>query len=270
MNPAPAETSSGLAGPGLPGESWPVEPKRSEGWSRSRWIFLIAFVLAAHIAFIFIFGTKQQIVPRAVTNVPQLQLADDASELIALDDPTLFALPHANDFASAVWLKTPTNAPPDFRWTATTNWLTLDAGKLGATFNEFMQTNRFAEFQPDFKPEPRLSEPVWPVESAPPQNSTLQISGDLAQRRLLNQINLPSLPCNDVLPPGKVQALVDAAGNVVSVVLLEASGLELADTNALAFARTARFAPAAQLTFGELIFNWHTVPAAATNTNANP
>ncbi|HAO79238.1 MAG TPA: hypothetical protein DCQ92_09725 [Verrucomicrobia subdivision 3 bacterium] len=259
MNPASAETSSGLAEPELPGE----------GWSRSRWIFLIAFVLAAHVAFIFIFGTKKQIAPRAVTNVPQLQLADDASELIALDDPTLFALPHANDFASAVWLRTPTNEPPSFGWTEAPRWLKLDAEKLGAAFNEFMQTNRFAEFQLDFKPEPRLAEPVLPVEFAP-QNSTLQISGDLAQRRLLNQINLPSLPHNDVLPPGKVQALVDAAGNVVSVVLLEASGLELADTNALAFARTARFAPAAQLTFGELIFNWHTVPAAATNTNANP
>ena len=71
---------------------------------------------------------------------------------------------------------------------------------------------------------------------------------------------LPPLPFNDVLPPGRVQALVDAAGNVVSAVLLEPSGLELADTNALAIARNARFAPAAQLTFGEIIFNWHTIP----------
>jgi hypothetical protein len=267
MNPAPAETSSGLAGPGLPGESW----------SRSRWFFLIAMVLAAHVVFIFIFGTKKQIVPRMVTNVPQLQLANDASELVALDDPTLFALPHANDFASAVWLRTPTNAPPSFRWTAPTNWLTLDVGKLGATFNQFMQTNRFAEFQPDFKPEPRLVEPVLPIESAPPQNSTLNIFGELKSRRLLNQINVPSLPYNDVIAASRVQVLVDPAGNVFSTVLLpsensaEALGhYDVADQRALELARTARFAPAAQLTLGELIFNWHTVPAAATNTNANP
>ena len=267
MNPAPAETSSGLAEPKLPGE----------GWSRSRWIFLIAFVLAAHVAFIFIFGTKKQIVSRAVKNVPQLQLADDASELIALDDPTLFALPHANDFASAVWLRTPTNVPPDFRWTVPMNWLTLDAEKLGATFNQFMQTNQFAEFQPDFKPEPQLAEPVLPVESAPPQNSTLNIFGELKSRRLLNQVNVPSLPYNDVIAASRVQVLVDPAGNVFSTVLLpsensaeESGRYDVADQRALELARTARFAPAAQLTFGELIFSWHTVPAAATNTNANP
>jgi TonB family protein len=109
-----------------------------------------------------------------------------------------------------------------------------------------------------------------PVESAPAPNSTLQITGDLAQRRLLAEINLPSLPGNDVLRPGKVQALVDAAGSVISVALLESSGLELADSNALATARSARFAPASRLTVGQMIFNWRTVPPPATNAPASP
>jgi hypothetical protein len=56
---------------------------------------------------LFAFGGRKQIVPRAVANVPTLRLADDSSELLALNDPTLFALPHQKDFTSAVRLQTP-------------------------------------------------------------------------------------------------------------------------------------------------------------------
>ena len=63
---------------------------------------------------------------------------------------------------------------------------------------------------------------------------------------------MPSLPFNDVIAPSRVQVLVDPPGNVVSAVLLpsnnplEALGrAEIADTNALAIARSLRFAPAA-------------------------
>jgi hypothetical protein len=73
-----------------------------------------------------------------------------------------------------------------------------------------------------------------------------------------------------VITASKVQVLVDMAGNVVSAILLPvdnaleaAAQAEIGNTNALAIARAARFAPAPQLTFGEIIFNWHTVPANA-------
>jgi hypothetical protein len=78
-----------------------------------------------------------------------------------------------------------------------------------------------------------------------------------------------------VVAPSVVQALVDAAGNVVSTVLLPSeNGLEAAghddaaDQRALELAGTLRFAPSSRLTFGKLIFNWHTVPPAATNAPA--
>ena len=68
-----------------------------------------------------------------VTNVPTLTLADDSSELLALNDPTLFALPHQKDFASALWLQTAALKQPSFRWTEPpTNWLSLSADELGA------------------------------------------------------------------------------------------------------------------------------------------
>jgi len=59
-----------------------------------------------------------------------------------------------------------------------------------------------------------------------------------------------------------VQLLVAADGQVLSAVLLATSGDDAADQTALMLARTLRFRPAAQAMFGEIIFNWHAVPAA--------
>jgi TonB family protein len=63
-----------------------------------------------------------------------------------------------------------------------------------------------------------------------------------------------------VIAPSVVQVLVDPSGDVASTALLESSGFKDADDKALELARAARFAPSSQLTLGELIFNWHTVP----------
>ena len=245
-----------------------LKPTGAGGWSRQRWLIFIAIVFAVEVAIIFVLGEKHFPPTRAVTNVPQLTLADNANELIALDDPTLFALPHTNDFASAVWGKAFVATNASFRWTEPPLPPPLVAENLGAVFIRFMQTNQFAAPPLDFKPEPKLSEPVLPLEPVFAENSTLQIEGDLAQRKLLTPENLPSWPWADVIAPSKVQALVDMAGNVVSVVLLEASGAELADTNALAFARSLRFARSSHLTVGRLIFNWRTVAPPATNSPA--
>jgi hypothetical protein len=263
------EASANLPALGL------AESKSSGRWTRTRWLAFIALIFAAHVAFIFAFGEKKQIIPRAVTNVPVLKLADNSGELLALNDPTLFALPNPKDFASAVWLKTPDVKQPSFRFTESPRWLPLAAENSGAVFQQFMQTNSLASHTLDFKPTPELSAPSLSIEPALAQNSTMQIEGGLAQRRLVNEINLPSLPYNDVIAPSVVQVLVDAAGNVVSAVLLpsenslEAAGhYDAADQRALELARRLRFSPAAQLTFGEIIFNWHTVPTTATNEPA--
>jgi TonB family protein len=258
MNGSPANPPApGLAGP------------QREGWPRQRWLALIAFVFAAHVVLIFALGQKKAIVPRAATNVPVLTLADDSDELLALNNPALFALPNPKDFASAFWSQLPKVPQPSFRFTEAPRWLPLPAENLGATFQQFMRTNSFAGLPLDFKPEPKFSEPVLPVESAFAQNSSMQIEGELAQRRLLNKINLPSLPDNDILEPSVVQAPVDAAGNVFSVVLLESSGLDAADQRALEIAKTLRFAPAANLTIGQLVFHWRTIPVTTTNDNSN-
>lgn len=245
-------------------------PKPGEGWTPRRWWTLVALVFAAHVALIFAFGAKKPVTPRAVTNVPQLQLADNAADWVALDDPTLFVLPNARDFSSAVWLQMPLVKHPAFHWKEPPRWLPLAAENLGATFSRFMQTNQFAQNAFDFKPAAELTEPDLPLEPMLPQTTTLQIAGGLAARPLLTPTRLPSLPLDDVAAPSRVQVLVDETGKVVSAILLpsdnimEAAGrAETGDARALDLARTLRFAPAARMTFGELIFNWRTVPPAA-------
>ena len=276
MNDSPADSGSAFnpKGEGL------VEPEpRGKGrWTLLRWLLLIALVFAAQVVLVCIFGAKNSAAPGGAIpqrGVPQLAVANNSSELIALGDPTLFALPHGSGFAASDVLET---NQPSFRWTGPSGELASPAVEnLGAAFSRFMQTNQFAGFQTDFKPEPKLSEPGLPSEipASLPQSSTLRITGDLAQRRLRGEIALPSLPWSGVAVPSRVQALVDAAGDVVSAVLLpsntaaEAAGrADVGDEKALQIARALRFSPASRATFGELIFNWHTVPPPAANSPA--
>jgi hypothetical protein len=267
MNAASAEPHpAGLEGTTPPGGG---------SWTRGRWLTFVVLVFAAHVLLLFAFGGRKQVVPRVVTNVPTLNLADNSSEWLALNDPTLFALPHQKDFASAIWLPVHVLEPPSFLWTEPPRWLPLSADELGLAFNQFMQTNRFAGFELQLKSPVKLSAPGLLVESALAQTSTLQIQDDLAQRRLLDPINLPSWPYANVIAPSKVQLLVNEAGDVVSTVLLPpdsgfapADQYARADTNALELARAARFAPSSRLTVGRMIFNWHTVPPPATNSPA--
>ena len=254
MNAGPAETQL------------PAPP--AAGWSWKKLYLIILFASAAHVAFVFLLGAKKPVVPRAVTNVPVFHLADSGNELIRLTDPTLFVLPHAEDFTPAIW------STPRASWTPTFSWDEPPApaflpspstDTLGAAFQAFMQTNRSATVLLNLKPEPRLFVPNVTIESALPQNSTWQLAGEVAGRRLVTTLVVPTLSFNDLIAPSQVQLLVDTDGNVASTVLLKSSEDAEADRQALALARTLRFAPAEQLTFGEIIFNWHTVPVTTTN-----
>jgi hypothetical protein len=249
-----------------PVESFELPAAPREGWTRWRWLGVIGLIFAAHIGFIIAFGEHKQIIPRLVTNVPALQIAGDTDELIALNDPTLFALPNPRDFAASVWMKMPPHEPPSFRWTEPPRWLQISTEALGATFSRFMQTNVFAGPPLDFKPWPKLSAPTLPIKPLLAQSSTMQIEGELAQRQLPVSMNLPDWPVADIIAPSRVQVLVDTAGNVVSAILLPADEgqYDPADQHALEIARAMRFKPASHLTVGRVIFHWHTVPPAAT------
>lgn len=270
----PPSNAGWPAGPKPLGEGWLPGPKPpSEGWSRKKFLLILGFVFGFHVALIVLFGTKKQMVPRPATNVPHLQLANSANELIALSDPTLFARPNAHDLVTAFWRHVPPVSQPNFDQSEEPpRYLPPAPGNFGTVFRNFMQNTRPEEFPPSFKPEPQLTAPDVAFDVTMPQATTLQISGELARRRLLNSVELPSLPRNEVIPPSKIQAQVDATGNVRSAVVLKDianNGTDNdADQKALQIARQLRFAPAQGLMFGEITFTWHTVPL--TSTNAAP
>ncbi len=105
------------------------------------------------------------------------------------------------------------------------------------------------------------------------------LEGPLAQRRWLNPPVLPPQPFSDLLPDTVVQVVVGTEGRTVSPALLSPvpNVSPEADRLALETARSARFEPMKdegsagakpplqKLTWGKMIFQWHTVAVAPTN-----
>lgn len=263
-------------------------------WTWGQWTAAIAIVFALHVVLIFVFGEHKPTQPVPVKNAPSLALVNETPEdWQALNDATLFALPANNGFAASIWAEIPVDL--DLRkhdtveaphWLSPTNSV-LIAG-LGAAFNAFVQTNRYAAVHFEFRPPAQVAVPEAPVEPPVAGHSTMQIQGELAARRLLTPVTLPAWQDTDVDAPSHVQVLVDAAGNVVSATLLPQDIMtqgnpwepplndnKSADQWAVALARTLRFAPfptdaartnaLSRLAIGELIFTWRTVPVTTTN-----
>ncbi len=258
------------------GEIQDPEPRP---WSRRRWGSLIVLVFALHVGLIFAFSERKPVMPRKPVVAP-LRLVADQGELLALGDPTLFALPHPRSFAASAWLAVPQVEFAPFKWTEGPRFLSLPTEQLGATFAQFMQTNVFAQFEFVTLPAPEIVLPASPPLFGPPTKSELRVLDDLGKRRLLNPPELPSQPFNDLLSNSVVRVQVDAAGNIFSpTLLLPGSGSKLADQRAVELTRTLRFSPLAQpslisadpvghLTSGTLVFEWHTVPLPPTNAPA--
>jgi hypothetical protein len=244
---------------------------------RRRWLTLIVLFFAAQVAFLFVFGARKPIAARPVSNVPILNLAASSSEWLTLNDPTLFAQPHPKDFAAAIRLQTGVPEQPPFQWTEAPQWLSLSNDVLGVAFDQFMHTNRFADFQLQLKPPASLSAPALPKETALAQSSALRVEGELARRLLSPPPALTNWPYANVIAPSKVQVLVDTAGNVFSAVLLPpdtgytaADQYDQADQHALELARAMRFTPSPLPTLGRMIFNWHTLPPPARESETPP
>lgn len=255
-------------------------------WSRRRWWWTITLLLAAHLGLVFWLGERGPIRRRWPAQVPTLRLLPEGSaELLALDDPTLFALPHRRGFAGLAELATSAFPERPSDWSEEARWLPLPVAQLGLAFRRFAETNDFHATRLPLlvEPEGAFYEPV--PQSGSPAQSSLSIEGELAGRRLLGPLDLPVWQSSDLLTNSVVQVLVNAHGRPVSVILLNlpaGSGLKKADDHALAQAWTARFepvgtegpqawpaaSPLARLTWGTLVFQWHTDPVPPTNAPA--
>lgn len=245
-------------------------------WPRFRWYLIIVLVFAGQIGLIFAFGDRKPVVPRQPGFVPEFHLSTNSGEMLALKDPTLFALPNLHGFSASAWLGSTDIKTPVFEWSEPERWLPLPLDQLGAALTLFMQTNVFPPFAFEFRRAPQWHSATTTNEAAAPQQTRLDVEGDLAQRPLLSSPALPVPPLADVLQDSIVQIFVDEAGNVMSTALLPpGSGSMKVDQQALQLAKDARFAPQPQSEDvplhwmpGTLIFHWATAPVATNNLPA--
>ena len=252
-----------------------IEPRV---WPRSRWWLGVLTVLLAQVLGIFVLGERSPVLARRPVTLPALQLsAVEPGGLLALADPTLFALPHPEGFAGATWLKIPNweFQPPD--WSDLQRWLPVSVQALGAEFERFTRTNEFSTFSPIAIPSLEWINPDIVSAQAVLTQSRLQLGGSLSGRRLLSPMNLPSQHADELLTNTVVQVLVDGQGRVFSAVVLPpGSGSQTADQLAQQLSESAQFEPLpggaasgqtgkrSGLTMGTMTFVWKTL--AATNT----
>jgi TonB family protein len=249
--------------------------------SRRRWWGLVALIFVVQLGLIFWLGDTVPIRPRPARPAFTFTLDGRASaELLALNDPTLFALPHPQGSAGPVSERTPRPESHSFQWPEPTNPLLLAVGQLGTVFNRFIETNEFNSPQLPANLKAALTLPHLLPLAVSAEQSTLLLEGDPARRRLVTPLPLRSWPNPDILANSVVRIAVDSEGRPVSPTLLSSSGSATADQYALEQARAARFEPirrnpadpalkpAADLSLVRLVFRWHTLPPPPTNTPA--
>ena len=255
-------------------ETADISPRTISRWP---WWGLVGLVYLVHLGLIFWLGQREPTPGPLKSNGLSLALVTNApSTWRALGDPTLFALPHINVFSGPAWMMSPALPRTEFSWSEPPRWLELAALPRAPNSEESMPSNGFSVIEALAASENQPRRPNISEMNPLPQQSTWQLSGDLARRRLLTPLQLNSQYSDDLLTNSVVRLLVDASGWPYSMVLLPpGSGSKDADEQALELAEKARFDPLpgkAQnsdpldgLTWGELVFQWHTIPPAATN-----
>jgi hypothetical protein len=253
-----------------------MEPRR---WSRIRWWSMLALIFTAQLALIFWLGARRTDYPGRTAFVPGLRIAGPAwDELLALNDPTLFALPHQQGFAGTAWLTVTNFGAEPFIWSEPPRWLTFPIEELGAAFRSYIATNPFGPPEAPSRLEPEFLSPQVSSSRDLPQRSTLRLTGGLA---LAIPLVLKSWANAEILTNSVVQVLVGSDGKPVSVTLLSRSGSEEADHEAVQQATRARFqrsairagTPAERangLRWGQMVFEWHTLPLSNTNLPTAP
>jgi len=271
----PSATSSARASDS---GDYPVRQSAPMMWPRRRWWLMIVLLFLGQLALIFGLGSRAPVSIRAPARAPVLQLANSrSSELMALWDPTLFALPHRQGFSALVWnVRQPSEASAAPQ-SEPIEYLDFSGRELGAVFNQFVATNRFEPPPMRLESTPDLGLPTLIAPLAYSAPSTVRMEGALARRKLVTPIAAPPVPHTEILAPTVVQVVVDADGRTIFAVVSPGSGLREADQRALELARHVRFEsvrpsgpdqPANQagtLTPGRLIFEWQTVPVPATS-----
>jgi hypothetical protein len=242
---------------------------------------MFGLIFVVQIGLIYWLGSRTPIRPLPPSATLTLHLGGLASaELQALTDPTLFTLPHPEGLVGPVWRGVPRPEFRPFQWSAPTDRLPQASDRLSAGFNQLFETNEFPGLQIPALIEASPTLPALRPLPVSSDQSVAELEDSLVRRRLLAPLELKSWPNPDILANSVVRVGVDAAGRPVSVTLLSGSGVAEADQYALDRAWAARFEPfsrnpaetgrkpATGLTWGRMIFRWHTVPMPSTNAPA--
>ena len=256
-----------------------LDPKSPYRGARRLKVWIaIALVFAAQVGVVFWIGNPPVKHSQPPTGPVIHVVGSGSQEMLALQDPTLFVLPHRENFSGDAWLKI---APREFsptNWTEPAQPLDLLPQQLGKAFVAFMQSNRPPRFQPRI--DSGLDTSDLAVPPMPPllSPSRLRVEGDLARLRLLTPLHLPPQTNSDLLANTVIQLVVDAQGKPFSAVIAGKSGNDDADNQALTnFAKAVRFAPpeaaalgrvpSDKMISGRLIFEWQTMPSNAPPAN---
>lgn len=254
-------------------------------WSRQRWMVAILLIFASQVGLIFWLSDSTPTTRRQPAFAPTFQPAPRSqAELIAIQNPTLFALPQPESFSGLALARQNRDLHSilnrSFQWTNLPALLELTRSQLDNSFDLLMQQHRpvFRHRLPLATPE--LTLPMAEPLPGGPQASQLHLTGTLAQRQLLARPALPGFAATDLLSNTVVRLAVSPEGLAISSVLSAKSGSVAADTYALDLARSLRFAsknPGAEpseapqpgeLDWGTIVFEWAALPI--TSTNAPP
>lgn len=252
-------TPSATAANGFPAPPEVTEPS----WSRLRWTLALVLAFVGHVALIYIFGSHRPIEPRPVKNAVQAEVVWTRTEMMDLQDPTVFAGPHPHGFAASTWLALPTIPFPNFRWTDTPRFLDLASEQLGNSFSIQPAEPPRPSSYPSLSPAPSFAILLPLAPPPPPTHSAVRITGSLADWPLAEPLPvLPVRSSREGLTNSIVQVAVDETGRVFSTILLPpGSGSTEADQQALRIAHGARFIPSSGQTsvvVGHLVFQWQT------------
>lgn len=249
-------------------------------WNLHRWLATGVSIFLAQFLFIY-FLSKAGPNPSRSLPTPFLLVLSSTqwpeewfSQEFLASDPSLFAVPGTHGFSGAAWLKDPVrsyDARNLFEQKEVPYWLALNSGQLGTSLNQFVRTNTAGPILRTEDSAPKIQTRLLDPPNEAKTNSQLRVEGDLTTRVLLSPPELASWPHTNILSNTVARIAVDQNGMVISMRLLSNSGLEKADRSAMDAARQFQFTRDKRtMVWGELIFDWHTLPVEAPSATVPP
>ncbi|MEO6033875.1 MAG: energy transducer TonB [Verrucomicrobiota bacterium] len=254
--------------------------RSATSWRAPQWLAAVAAIFLVQFLLIYFLSPRNRISTHTFSTPFLLQISHatlteaEFSKRYLENDPASFTLPGARGFSGVAWLKAPAHgygAENLFEQKESPFWLTLNVSQLGNGINQFVRSNTIAPILQAEDSSPRFQTRVITVADETKTSSRLRVEGELASRPLLSTQELSSVQHTNLLNKTVAQIAVDQNGLVLSARLLSKSGSQKADRIALEAARQFQFAPDKRpIVWGNLIFDWHTIPVGSTNATVQP